>query len=203
MRISSIVPRTALAVVMLSMLVGRTSAQEPRPASPETEDLRADSLAMAQRPSPLGAFLRAIAIPSWGHGSIGSHHRGAFYMAAEGGAAWMLLRTGARRSSARETLQVREVVVRAELVAAGVPEEELDDAVVADPRVVDAQNLVDAREGQFEDWAALGIFLVLLSGADAFVSAHLQDFPDPIDVQVGPTPDGGVEVGARVRVGGR
>ncbi|MEJ2540312.1 MAG: hypothetical protein P8188_10115 [Gemmatimonadota bacterium] len=187
MRISSIVPRTALAVVMLSMLVGRTSAQEPRPASPETEDLRADSLAMAQRPSPLGAFLRAIAIPSWGHGSIGSHHR----------------RTGARRSSARETLQVREVVVRAELVAAGVPEEELDDAVVADPRVVDAQNLVDAREGQFEDWAALGIFLVLLSGADAFVSAHLQDFPDPIDVQVGPTPDGGVEVGARVRVGGR
>lgn len=153
-------------------------------------------------PSPLGAFLRAIAVPSWGHASIGSYRRGTFYLAAEGGTAWMLWKTSARQSSARDILAARETIVRAELIASGIPTEELEQAVEADPGVVDAQTLVEAREGQFQDWVAMGIFLVLLSGADAFVSAHLQDFPDVLDVQVGPTPEGGVSVGARIPLGG-
>lgn len=158
---------------------------------------------MRTGPSPLGAFIRAIAVPSWGHASIGSYQRGAFYLAAQGGTAWMMWKTSARQSSARDILSAREAVVRAELVAAGVPPEELESAIEADPRVVNAQTLVDARDGQFQDWLAMGIFLVLLSGADAFVSAHLQDFPEVLDVQIGPSPDGGVTVGARIPLGHR
>lgn len=186
-------------------------------ASPETPfatnqemPLVADSVLQsgADEVSPLGAFLRAIALPTWGHSVIGSHRRGAFYAVAEAGTAWMLFRTVSRRSSARAVLSARETVVRQEVTLAnpGVPADTLDLLVDAaldeDPRVVEAQGLVDARQGQFEDWVAMGIFLTFLSGADAFVSAHLRDFPDPIDVQVNPTPDGGVQVGARIRVGG-
>ena len=186
----------------ISLLLGATLLL-PAPGGAQTapDSAAPDSLARSG-PSPLGAFLRAIAIPSWGHASIGSYKRGAFYLGAEGGTAWMLWKTSARRSSAREILAVREAVVRAELVAAGTPAEELEQAVEADPRVTGAQSLVDARQAQFEDWVAMGIFLVLLSGADAFVSAHLQDFPDVIDLEVGATPDGGVSVGARIPLGG-
>jgi hypothetical protein len=163
-----------------------------------------DSVTVDTGPSPLGAFLRAIAVPGWGHASIGSNRRGLFYASAQSGTAWMILKTSSRRSSAREILAVRESVVRAELVSSGeVPIEELDDAVAQDPRVVDAQTLVEARQGQFEDWVAMAIFMTFLGGADAFVSAHLRDFPDPIDVTVGPGPEGGVEVGARLRLGWR
>jgi hypothetical protein len=187
-----------LVAVWLARAAG-LDAQDP--STPEPDPQSAGSV-LQTGPSPLGAFLRAIAVPSWGHASIGSYQRGAFYLAAEGGTAWMLWKTSARRSSAREILSARETVVRAELISEGVPEEELEAAVEADPRVVNAQTLVEAREGQFEDWLAMGIFLVLLSGADAFVSAHLQDFPETLNVEVGTTPGGGVSVGARIPLGG-
>jgi hypothetical protein len=189
----------ALLTAFAVLLPVRLSAQNPTGSAPPAAVQ--DSIARTG-PSPLGAFLRAIAVPSWGHASIGSYRRGAFYLGAQGGTAWMLWKTSARQSSANEILSARETVVRAELIASGVPSEELEAAVEADPRIVDAQTLVDARDGQFQDWVAMGIFLVLLSGADAFVSAHLQDFPDVIDVQVGPSPDGGVTVGARIPLGG-
>jgi len=183
--------------------VGRTSAAQ------EDAQAQADTVA-GSRISPLGAFLRAVALPSWGHGAIGSHRRGVFYLAAEGGTAWMLLRTASRRSSADRVLAAREGVVRARVEQATPPEGEtpeefairLESALAEDPLVDDARRRREARQGQFEDWLAMGIFLTLLSGADAFVSAHLRDFPDPIDVQVAPAPGGGMEVAARIRVGG-
>lgn len=162
------------------------------------------------RVSPLGAFLRAVVLPSWGHGSLGSHRRGAFYLAAEGGTAWMLLRTASRRASAERTLADREAYARALAVLEPAPGgetpeeffERVETFVDGDPRVLDARGRLEARQGQFEDWVAMGVFLTFLSGADAFVAAHLRDFPDPIDVQVLPGPGGGMEVAARLRVGG-
>jgi hypothetical protein len=172
---------------------------------------QADTVVADQGISPLGAFLRALVIPTWGHGALGSHRRGAFYMAAEGGTAWMLLRTASRRHSAERNLADRETAARAAAVLEPGPEgespeefsERIELAVEEDPRVLDARRRLDARQGQFEDWVAMGVFLTFLSGADAFVSAHLRDFPDPIDVQVGPAPGGGFQAAARVRVGGR
>ena len=170
-------------------------AQEVPAPGPQVQDSTAYSV------SPLGAFLRAMVLPSWGHAAIGSYRRGAFYTLAEGGTAWMLLRTAARRSSAREVLAARERWVRAELSQTVTDPEELEVLVAEDPYVDDAQRRVDARQGQFEDWVAMGLFLTFLSGADAFVSAHLRDFPDPIEVGVSPTPGGGVQVGARLKLG--
>ena len=48
------------------------------------------------------------------------------------------------------------------------------------------EDLIAAREAQFEDWAALAVFWALFSGVDAWVSAQLWDFKG----EVVPPPDG-------------
>ena len=40
---------------------------------------------------------------------------------------------------------------------------------------------------------ALGIFFLFLGGADAYVSAHLAEFPGAVEINS--TPTGGMEVG--------
>lgn len=70
-----------------------------------------------------------------------------------------------------------------------------------DEAVLGAQNLVDTRSQQFEDWAAFGLFMLLVGGADAFVSAHLSDFPIPLEIDLQGTADQGVEVRFSVPLG--
>ncbi|MEX2467811.1 MAG: hypothetical protein WD995_12950 [Gemmatimonadota bacterium] len=154
-------------------------------------------------PSPGGAFLRALAVPGWGHAAIGAYGRGAFYAAAQSGTAYALVRTRLRLLEARDRADLRERVLRRALEAEGVTgPDELEARLDEDAALSDIRGLVSARESQQEDWLALGIFLVLLSGADAYVSAHLANFPDPIEVGVLPGVAGGVELAFRVPVGG-
>ncbi len=42
---------------------------------------------------------------------------------------------------------------------------------------------VDAKEQQREDWLTILVFNHLMSGLEAFVSAHLWDFPDDLKLQ--------------------
>jgi hypothetical protein len=205
-------PYVILALLMAGgPLRAQAVAERAGPVRPEPmQEAQADSVAV-EGISPLGAFLRALALPTWGHSAIGSHRRGAFYLAAEGGTAWMILRTISRRSSAENVLEVREAAVRARVALEPpldpeeTPEEyeaRVEAALDEDGLVADARARVEAREGQFEDWVAMGIFLTFLSGADAFVTAHLRDFPDPVEVVVAPTPGGGgVEVAAKLYLG--
>lgn len=151
--------------------------------------------------SPGGAFLRALVLPGWGHAAIGSYTRGGFYFAAESATMWMLLRTVRRRNAAEDVRDLREAAVRDRLEARGVTDPaEVAAAIDEDEAANDARKLVNARSQQFEDWLALGVFLIFLSGADAFVSAHLQDFPEAVQVGVTPVP-GGFEAELRVPVG--
>jgi len=150
--------------------------------------------------SPGGAFLRSLVLPAWGHAAIGSG-RGAFYTLAEAGSAWMLLRVNSRLRSARNELALREASARADAIAGGlVDEAEIEAAVAADEAVQDGVRRLDAREGQQEDWIAALIFSVLISGVDAYVSAHLQNFPDPLSSSFRPSPWGGWELGATLRL---
>ncbi len=152
--------------------------------------------------TPVGAFLRAVAIPGWGHAAIGSHGRGGFYTAVQAANVWMLVKTRTRLGDAKELRGVRERHLRAVLAAAGeVDETRIQTALAADPEWASADGLVESRQQQFEDWLALTIFTVLLSGADALVSSHLQDFPQ---VTAAPVGDGGrMEVGVTFPLGGR
>jgi hypothetical protein len=151
--------------------------------------------------SPRGAMVRAMLLPGWGHAAIGSYSRGGFYVAIESLTAYTFLRTRARLSDARDRAALRESFLRAGLAAGGVTDPVAVDAALAgDAPLQGLESLVASREDQQEDLVAFGIFVVFLTGADAFVSAHLARFPAPIDVSAAPSPDGGVELGIRVPV---
>jgi len=52
-------------------------------------------------------------------------------------------------------------------------------------------SLIDAKRQEVQDWIVLWVFNHLFSGAEAFVSAHLQDFPKDLQVRAFP---GGVGI---------
>lgn len=149
--------------------------------------------------SPGGAFLRSVLVPGWGHAAIGSYRRGGFYFALETATAYTYLRTRRRLSEARESAAFRENAVRANLAAEGITDaDEIRQRLSQDVALQSFQDLVESREGQHEDLVAFGLFVLFLSGADAYVSAHLARFPAPIEVQVSPMASGGARGGAEV-----
>ena len=151
--------------------------------------------------APSGAFLRGAIFPGWGHATTGSITRGAFFFSVEALSGWMVYKSHQKLGTARDQLAVWEELVGAELAAQGIEDPEaLDAALADDERVARFRGLVDARGDQREDWLAISIFTLLLSGVDAYVSAHLRDFPAPLTIEGDPT-TGAVEVSVRVPVG--
>ena len=196
---SSLVRRVQTVLLCaLSFMVasGPLSGQE----APEANE--PDSTALFIPVTPGTAFLRAVLVPGWGHTSIGSHTRAGFYFALEATTAYGLLRTRKRLNEVAARAEFRENVLREDLAAQGIIDfDEIESALDADATLGELHDLEESRRQQREDWAALGIFLLLLSGADAYVSAHLQDFPAPIEIQAAPAGNGRVEVGFRIKVG--
>jgi hypothetical protein len=191
-------------VVLLGVLIApalRASAQVV-PAPETAPDASAQgALLEPLSVSPRGAFLRSVLVPGWGHVSIGSPARGGFYFALEAASLYALLRTRFRLSEARDRAALREVVVRDRLAQEGITTpEEVQAALAGDERLASFQDLIDSRESQQEDLVAWGIFLLFLSGADAYVSAHLGRFPEPIQVQVTPVDSDRAEVALRVLI---
>ena len=152
--------------------------------------------------SPGGAFLRSVLVPGWGHAAAGSYTRGAFYLVGQGMTTWMLFKTNARLDQARRQTLVTERETEARIIAGGATDpDSISTLLDGDEAVLEARDLEGLRSQQWEDWLALGIFLMVVGGADAFVSTHLADFPLPLTVEAGA--DGIVEIGVSVPVGGR
>jgi hypothetical protein len=166
------------------------AAQQPQPTPPPA--------VQAQPPlrvSPRGAMVRAMVVPGWGHAAIGAYSRGAFYVALESLTAYTLLRTRSRLTDARERADFRESFIRASLAQEGVTDPEVVETRLGDDDVLTGlRDLASSRENQQEDLVAFGIFVLFLTGADAFVSAHLARFPTPIEVDVAGDPDAGMEI---------
>ena len=60
---------------------------------------------------------------------------------------------------------------------------------------------LDNKRAEFEDWLVLVVFNHLVAGAEAFVSAHLWDFP--ADLGARNLPGGAVGVGVEIHLGKR
>ena len=177
------------------------TAQEEEPLAEAALQTAPDSVVPSPRVSPKSAFLRAVMLPGWGHASIGSYNRGGFYFAAEITTGWGLLRTNRRLAEVRDRMSFHEEVIRTEQAALGVTDpDEIAAILEADEVLEDMNDLLAAREDQQEDWAALGIFLLFLAGADAFVSAHLADFPTPITFDATPLPGGRMEMSVQLKL---
>lgn len=150
--------------------------------------------------TPRGALIRSLVVPGWGHAATGAYTRAGFYLTAQAGNAWMLAKTSGHLSWANRVLSAREAETEALLLDRGAPLDSIPLLVEEDPGVEQARNLVEARRSQREDWVALALFFILIGGVDAFVSAHLQDFPEPLTVEPVGSPGGGMglEVGVRI-----
>ena len=155
--------------------------------------------------SPGGAFLRSLVIPGWGQAEFDAYFRGGIYFAGWAANWFMNFRNYTRLEDARSRFDLRESQIADSLIAAGVPADSvpflLPGAVEADAAGADLGQLVRAREQQREDWIAWSIFWVLASGVDAFVTAHLADFPAAIDLQ--PGAENGMSVRVEVPLPGR
>ncbi len=152
--------------------------------------------------SPGGAFLRGLLLPGWGHAGSRSYARGGFYVAAQSGTLWMLGKALHRRGEASRYLEMEREVVLERLLRQGMERPEALLEADRDPRVMGWEELRDSRGQQVEDWAAAAIFITLLGAVDAFVAAHLADYPEPLSITLTPGTGGeGWGVGLRLPVG--
>jgi uncharacterized protein DUF5683 len=185
-----------LAATALGVFTAATDAAgQERPAPPP-------ATATPKRPpisvSPGGAFLRAIIVPGWGHTATGSYTRAGFYFGAQTATVYTLLRTRMRVGEAQSRIRFRESVIRAQLTGAGITDPTvIEESFDEDEDLTELRDLLDSRQGQQEDLVAFGLFVLLISGADAYVSAHLARFPEPLELEARPIGNGRMEVGLR------
>jgi len=59
---------------------------------------------------------------------------------------------------------------------------------------------VSAKEKERQDWLVLLAFNHLFSAIEAYVSAHLWDFPPDLDIRSAPMPGGGVGAGVTIPI---
>lgn len=199
-----------LALLLLSALP--LGAQE-RAADDSVRTAAADSASVdaARYITPRSALIRSLIVPGWGQASTGSYLRGGVYFATQMGSWFMLLKTMARLGEARSIERQRVANVRRELLIQAQQDtalqrryedpEQLAADIAEDERVVHVRKLIGAREEQREDWIAQVIFWTFASAVDAFVGAHLADFPAGIAAE--PREGGGVELRLSVPAGGK
>ena len=186
---------TGLVVVGLALTPQSIHAQNPPTDAPTPEVAAPDSVRGPRRHNPGGAFLRSVLIPGWGQASVGSPNRGGFYFGVESITLWMLMKTSKTLGSAKDIAALRRAEAEARVIAGGEDDPlEIERLVDADEAVQSADQLAEVRSQQKEDWLAVGIFFLFLGGADAFVAAHLADFPQPLEASLRPLPDMGAEL---------
>ena len=193
-------------MLLMIVTVGSANRFEAQQVTVDDDDQVADSTLSPLLPttasvSPGGAFLRAVLVPGWGHVSIGANARAGAYFAIESAVAYGIIRTRRRISEAASRANFRELLLREDLTTKGITDpNQIENALESDATLADLKSLGESRSDQQEDLVAFGLFLLFLSGADAFVSAHLKDFPDPIAIEAGPTNDGRLEIGLKLRL---
>jgi len=109
----------------------------------------------------------------------------------ESSSAYMLVKTQRTLTAARDRVIFREEAATRRAMEAGLSDPDSIAAFLeSDEGVEDARLLAESRSQQREDWIAFGLAMLLLGGADAFVSAHLSDFPDALTVEARGLPNG-------------
>lgn len=193
-------PALALAVALLGAAhASALAGQQPLAGAPQDSAQAVETPGPPGRVSPGGALVRSLMVPGWGQAVAGSPGRGAFYFTVESLGVWMILKTTKTLGSASDILAMRRLEALERLSAdPSVDPADLPTLIDADLAVSSAFELQQIRTQQREDWFAFGVFFLLLGGADAFVAAHLADFPEPLEVAIRPVPDMGVEVGFRL-----
>ncbi|HSJ05949.1 MAG TPA: hypothetical protein VK936_04555 [Longimicrobiales bacterium] len=213
------------AAIALAAAVAPVSAQDPRPpadtlpaldtvivaATPVTDTLPVADTIPREGRRPLGAFFRAMAVPGWGHVSIGEYRRGAVYFALQASSWAMLGKTIHKLNDVKDRERRLAALGRDSLDALMAADtaiaRELEDpaayeaALLEYPGVSGARALIVSRQRHRQDWIVYTVVFTFAAAIDAYVTAHLSDFP--AEVTAVQASDGGVAVGLRVPVGAK
>lgn len=198
-------------VLLLASLVWCVGAQPlaaQRVNTPAPDTTQADSL---RGPSPRGAFIRSLAVPGWGQAAVGSYGRGAFWFGIQSTSWYMLFRTIGRLDQAKQR-EERRVIAATDSLNRLIEEDPdaadrladpiaFEEAVAANARVAEARALIDSRRRHRQDWITYTLFFTMMSGVDAYVNAHLRDFPAELSTQA--RDDGSVGLRISVPLGTR
>ena len=173
---------------------GAAPADTTRPqASPDTA---------GNRLTPRSAFIRSLIIPGWGQAKAGAYKRGGIFFGIQSASWYMLLKTLAKLGDARE-IEANHVAFVTDSLNARAAQDtafanQIKDPVKFQEHVDDYEPvegiraLIESREQQRQDWITYTIFFTLASGVDAYVAAHLSDFPATITTR--PSAGGGLQL---------
>ena len=182
-------------------------------AAQNTGVLRGDSMPVAdtipdESPVPRGAFIRAMVVPGWGHMYIDEPRRAVIYGALQTTSLAMLVKSLGDLGDARDIYDPLNRAARDSLSRAmaedSVLARQLEDPDAYDrarltyPGLDKARKLVRAREEHRQDWIVYSLFFTFVASVDAYVTAHMKDFP--AELSAVPLRDGGVRLGMRVPV---
>ncbi|MCI0435714.1 MAG: DUF5683 domain-containing protein [Gemmatimonadetes bacterium] len=212
--------RTRLARLLAIAIAAAFLIRAPGAAQGDPDSLSAESDTIPRGVSPRGAMLRSFLLPGWGQAAVGSTTRAAIWFGIEGANVFMLVKT-LRRLGESEDRERDLVRLRSDSLNAAIAEDTaltrrvlqdniairladplaFDSAVDADSAIRQIRGLVNARKQQRQDWITYTLFFTLLSGVDAYVNAHLHDFP--VDISMRNDRDGTVRFSLSLPVGHR
>jgi hypothetical protein len=195
-----------VAALLVTAALAHGAAAQDIPVRPDTA--AADTLS---GPSPRSAFIRSLLVPGWGQASVESYTRGGVFFALQATSGYMLFRTIGRVHEARdredrrvsiavdslETLMAEDTAAARRLSDPVAFQAAIDD----DPDVAAARALVTSRRRHRQDWITYTLFFTMMSGVDAYVTAHLRGFPAELSGE--PRPDGSFAFGLTVPLGRR
>jgi hypothetical protein len=201
-------------MLRLILFFALAAAALARPASAQEPVFAPDTLPPAdtiprEAPLPRAAFIRALVVPGWGHFGMGEYRRGLVYAALQG-TSWVMLGTTMNRlSDARADDRTLTVVARDSVFGAMAADTAVarrlsdpvafEEAVAQHPDLAGVRALVLARERHRQDWIVYTVVFTFAAAIDAYVTAHLRDFP--VEVSAAPTRGGGMVLGLRLPLG--
>jgi hypothetical protein len=200
--------RLFLSLACLAVIGTATPVRAQNPVlEPDTMPV-ADTIPR-ELPSPRAALVRAMLVPGWGHLYTQEYTRGAVYFAIQSTSWFMLGKTIRRlnevadredrlRVLAADSLEL-EMAADPELAEALEDPDAYEEALLTYPGLRNARNLARARRQQRQDWITYTLFFTFAAAVDAYVTAHLKDFPT--DIIAEPTVGGQFDLGVRIPVG--
>lgn len=147
------------------VLAGQVVIPQPGGARPAVADT------VAPLVEPLPAFFRSLVLPGWGQAVLDRKLTSGLFLLWEGVTLGMTLKTAA---------EVRFLVAT--------------ESTRVQPGSTTESSRLRSKKAEREDWIVLMAFNHLFSGLEAYVSAHLWDFPGDLHFQALPGP-GGVRPG--------
>lgn len=194
---------------LLGLLFGLLLAS-PAAAQATPDSVLADTIPRESN-APRSAFIKSMILPGWGQFSNGSSVRGMVWVAVRGSSYYMLVKTLGRLQEAKDRHGAYRHTARLAVLDSMAVDTAFarrmqdpiafDDEVLKDPNASASLDLVDSRRRHRQDWITYTIFFTMLDAVDAYVAAHLKDFP--ADVTTQPGLDGSMSVRVDVPVGRR